>query len=246
MSNFSFSHSVFKRLVLQTCKKQGLFGKGLIFPLVLPSIYISAQFCCMVEKRRIGIIFENFAKYCGKRRSACHTSVIVYHFTPKKCSIKISLILAPDNNTNRFQLVNPLPNDKFLDWTKFKAFADEKPKIMISVFDNIKTLWEKEKMLVSSIFSFSHIVSKVFLLRVVKSQECVVKSRMAFHKVCFTKIIDRPAGSEGQVQTTHYITCGLILLYIFCKINRQWQGKDTVVTMDRKTNNSVTMVTHIF
>ena len=30
-SNFSFSHSVFKRLVLQTRKNQGLFGKGLIF-----------------------------------------------------------------------------------------------------------------------------------------------------------------------------------------------------------------------
>ena len=29
MSNFSFSHSVFKRLVLQTRKNQGLFGKGL-------------------------------------------------------------------------------------------------------------------------------------------------------------------------------------------------------------------------
>ena len=28
-SNFSFSHSVFKSLVLQTCKIQGLFGKGL-------------------------------------------------------------------------------------------------------------------------------------------------------------------------------------------------------------------------
>ena len=28
-SNFSFSHSVFKRLVLQTRKKIGLFGKGL-------------------------------------------------------------------------------------------------------------------------------------------------------------------------------------------------------------------------
>ena len=28
-SNFSFFHSVFKRLVLQTCKNQGLFGKGL-------------------------------------------------------------------------------------------------------------------------------------------------------------------------------------------------------------------------
>ena len=29
-SNFSFSHSVFKRLVLQPHKNQGLFGKGLI------------------------------------------------------------------------------------------------------------------------------------------------------------------------------------------------------------------------
>ena len=28
-SNFSFSHSVFKRLVLETRKNQGLFGKGL-------------------------------------------------------------------------------------------------------------------------------------------------------------------------------------------------------------------------
>ena len=28
-SNFSFSHSVFKRLVLQTHKNKGLFGKGL-------------------------------------------------------------------------------------------------------------------------------------------------------------------------------------------------------------------------
>ena len=29
-SNFSFSHNIFKRLVLQTCKNQGLFGKGLM------------------------------------------------------------------------------------------------------------------------------------------------------------------------------------------------------------------------
>ena len=28
-SDFSFSHSVLKRLVLQTCKNQALFGKGL-------------------------------------------------------------------------------------------------------------------------------------------------------------------------------------------------------------------------
>ena len=29
MSNLSFSHSVFKRFVLQTCKIKGMFGKGL-------------------------------------------------------------------------------------------------------------------------------------------------------------------------------------------------------------------------
>ena len=29
MSNFSFSHSIFKRLILQTRKNQGLFGKGI-------------------------------------------------------------------------------------------------------------------------------------------------------------------------------------------------------------------------
>ena len=31
-SNFSFSRSVFKGLVQQTCKNQGLFGKGLTTP----------------------------------------------------------------------------------------------------------------------------------------------------------------------------------------------------------------------
>ena len=32
-SNFSFSHSGFKKLVLQKCKIQGLFGKGLTLPI---------------------------------------------------------------------------------------------------------------------------------------------------------------------------------------------------------------------
>ena len=32
---FSFPHSVFQRLVLQTCENQGLFGKGLIIHIVV-------------------------------------------------------------------------------------------------------------------------------------------------------------------------------------------------------------------
>ena len=39
-----------------------------------------------------------------------------------------------------------------------------------------KTLWEKEKMLITSISSFSTMFSKYFFPRVVKNQDCVVKS----------------------------------------------------------------------
>ena len=39
-----------------------------------------------------------------------------------------------------------------LDWTKFKAFADDNAiKMKISLFDGGKKTWEKEKMLVISI-----------------------------------------------------------------------------------------------
>ena len=60
-----------------------------------------------------------------------------------------------------------LPNDKILDVTKLKAFADDKIKVAqmtISVFDKVKTLWEKEKMLVTRIFSFSYNVLKRLLV----------------------------------------------------------------------------------
>ena len=59
---------------------------------------------------------------------------------------------------------NPLPNDKFLDWSKLKAFADD--EINVTLFWNqYITLWEKEKMLVISIFSFPHNVFKQFLFQ---------------------------------------------------------------------------------
>ena len=81
--------------------------------------------------------------------------------------------------------LNSLPNDKILDWSKLKAFADDKIKVlkmMVFVFDRVenivgkgenaglsliglKTLWEKEKMMVTSIFSFSHFVFKGFFTK---------------------------------------------------------------------------------
>ena len=57
-SNFPFSHSVFKRLLLQTRKKKGLFGKGLI-PVCLHLVSVGSyivfkrKFSCLTLLRLI-------------------------------------------------------------------------------------------------------------------------------------------------------------------------------------------------
>ena len=54
-------------------------------------------------------------------------------------------------------LCSKLPKNKILGWSKLKTFADykkKKLKMMTFMFDRVETLWEKEKMLVTSIFSF--------------------------------------------------------------------------------------------
>ena len=42
MSNFSFTHGVFKTLVQQKHKKKGLFAKGLTLSPTSPGFYVSA------------------------------------------------------------------------------------------------------------------------------------------------------------------------------------------------------------
>ena len=59
----------------------------------------------------------------------------------------------------KYRLLNSFPNDRLLSLSKFKPFADDKitvTKKLKFVLGRVKTLWEKEKMLVTSIFSFSH------------------------------------------------------------------------------------------
>ena len=74
---------------------------------------------------------------------------------------------------------NSLPNDKNLDWFRFKAFADDK----INVTEK-KEIWfgkggkhcgKKEKMLVTSIFSFDRNVFKSFLFQ---GRNCVVRVKI--------------------------------------------------------------------
>ena len=66
-------------------------------------------------------------------------------------------------------MLNSLPNDKILDWSKWKAFADDK----LNVTENLKFVLGRveniagkgEKMLVTSIFSFFHHVFKRLLIQ---------------------------------------------------------------------------------
>ena len=60
MSNFSYSHSVFKRLLLQTRKIQGLFGKG------LKEIFFERPFSKFVQ--------ESFTKTLWKKVKLLKTS----------------------------------------------------------------------------------------------------------------------------------------------------------------------------
>ena len=73
---------------------------------------------------------------------------------------------------------NSLPNDKILDWSKLKAFADDKLKvatIMIFVLDSVENIVGKGE---NAAFSpFLTMFSNGFFLRVVKSKDCVVKCK---------------------------------------------------------------------
>ena len=74
------------------------------------------------------------------------------------------------------QCVNAFPHNKILDKTKLKAFADDElnvTKMIISVFDRVGTLWEKEKLLVKAISPFPTMFSKGFFPRKVKRCDCV-------------------------------------------------------------------------
>ena len=76
--------------------------------------------------------------------------------------------------------MNSLPNDKILDWSKLKAFADEKNncdrKIEISFGKRKKHCGKRRKCWLPAFYPFPTMFSKGFLYRVIKRQDCVVNS----------------------------------------------------------------------
>ena len=77
---------------------------------------------------------------------------------------------------------NSLPNEKILDVTKLKAFADDKINVaqkMVSVFDRIENIVGKgENAGYHHFLLFPQCFQDIFL-GVVKSRDCVVKSSLS-------------------------------------------------------------------
>ena len=74
--------------------------------------------------------------------------------------------------------MNFLPNNKVLDQSKLKTFADKKinvtEKLKLVLGRVEKTLWEKDKKLVTSVFSFYHNFFKRFLAPLAVGQQAFV------------------------------------------------------------------------
>ena len=75
--------------------------------------------------------------------------------------------------------INPSPNDSILDWSNFKAFADDKMKVtekLKSVVGRVETIMGKGVNAGYQHFlPFRTMFSKDFFFKVVQCQDCVVK-----------------------------------------------------------------------
>ena len=74
-----------------------------------------------------------------------------------------------------------LPNDTILDWSKFKAFADDKinvrEKLKICVGKGRKHYGKRRKLWFPAFSPFFAMFSNGFFLMVVKSRNCVVRAK---------------------------------------------------------------------
>ena len=69
--------------------------------------------------------------------------------------------------------VSPIPKQQILDSSKLKEFAEDNSELMKTAERSLKgwkTLWEKEKLLLTSNFSFSHGVFKRLVLQIHKNK----------------------------------------------------------------------------
>ena len=138
-SNFSFSHSVFKRLVSQGRQKVSLCGNGLTVTSEHSTLHQTTIF------RRVQI------------ESICRWQ--------NECNLKREIlrgIVRKHGKRRKYWLpaFSPFPQcfSKGFFFPGSLTLSQTSPGFYVSVVQVLKTLWEMEKLLVTSNFSFSHSV----------------------------------------------------------------------------------------
>ena len=130
-SNFFFSHSVFRRLVLWTCKNQGLFGKGLTCVFIIMCSKASESFVGKWEKMHLFIFGQCFVSSQREIPSfwiqlICHLSLILTLSQISPC-FYVSAVKSFENTVEKGEIAR---NEQFLffpqciltDWKTFRHF----------------------------------------------------------------------------------------------------------------------------
>ena len=113
----------------------------------------------------------------------CKVSVLVnplpdesFSLVEKKSICRRQLIVA--------KMINLLPNDKILDWSKLNLFADNKinvtKKLKFELLKGRKQCVQRRKCLLPALFLLPIMFSKGFFPRVVKSLDCVIRVKFVF------------------------------------------------------------------
>ena len=127
MGNFAFSHSAFKRFVLQTCKNKGLFGKGLkpIHCFLQLSMFekIKDQTTCLLQYKSLTTLqrLSNESPGSKKFENSYLSSCQFAH-------------LRKSHVCERTSCINPFPNKPWF--------------LHVCSTSLVKTLWEMERLLV--------------------------------------------------------------------------------------------------
>ena len=133
-SNFSFSHCVFITLVLPTRKNQGLFGKGLNIYWAIHHLnplpdnkfldfsklkeFADDNFKFDENGRKLSKWVENTG---GKGEIARYKQFLLF----PQCFQK-ACFPGASKGVIVWEWVNSLPNNKLVDWSNLKAFAEDK------------------------------------------------------------------------------------------------------------------------
>ena len=123
-ANFSFSHCVFKRLALQTRKKQGLFGKGLTHYHTMP-YFDTLRYIAVENIVRKGEIACN-KPFLFSSQCFLPCMVLIFQF---KCTLKCHL-----------QFVSIWTSRKFC--CSVMGYREIKPDSLSKVFKKSKQRWQ--------------------------------------------------------------------------------------------------------